>query len=135
MSKADIEREMDYGFDKEPRAGIGMGAPSNSEFVNEIWWKEATPEQVKDIIVYVLPVWLDLFQLKSREYGDAAFELGPRAQFVDMNRKFVKLKRALWEGEQLTTESIDEILLDLMGHCALALEMRRRDRVTGRTDN
>jgi hypothetical protein len=88
------------------------------------------PKQVRDILRHHMPIWLDLFQMKSREYGDAAFELGARAQFVDMNRKMVKLRQAIWEGREdaLTTESVEEILLDLIGHCFLTLEMRRRER-------
>lgn len=100
---------------------------------DEVWLTQSilvhpgAPSQVVDILRNHLPVWLDLFQMKSREYGEAAFELGAKAQFVDMNRKFVKLKAGLWEDKELTTEGIDEILLDLIGHCFLTLEMRRRE--------
>ena len=90
------------------------------------------PQQVKDVLEHLLPIWLDLFQMKSREYGEAAHDLGPKAQFVDMSRKFVKLRRAMWEGQELTTEGVDEILLDLIGHCFLTLEMRRRAGELGR---
>lgn len=121
---------MDYQPDPAPRARAVEDKAEDFDGVTElrVICDPDCPQQVKDILTDVFPTWLDLFQMKSREYGDAAFDLGPRAQFVDMNRKFVKLRRALWEGKELTTESIDEILLDLIGHAFLTLEMRRRER-------
>lgn len=116
--------------DERPAAGISQideNDRANGAAALTIWYNADCPQQVKDIIDEHMPVWLDLFQMKSREYGEAAFELGAKAQFVDMNRKFVKLKAALWEEKELTTEGIDEILLDLIGHCFLTLEMRRRE--------
>lgn len=117
--------------DGTPRAFMSRAA-DGSDFSGtpEINISNDCPQQVRDIIEHHLPVWLDLFQMKSREYGDAAFDLGARAQFVDMNRKFVKLRQGIWDGREdlLTTEGIDEILLDLIGHAFLTLEMRRRER-------
>ena len=69
---------------------------------------------------------IDLFLRRNRDYGDAAEELGPKAQFVDMNRKFRKLKRGLWEGEELVGESTREICMDLIGHCLLTIDMLDR---------
>jgi len=89
-----------------------------------------SPELVT-IVSEHLPAWLELFSSKNSEYGSgAAFELGARGQFSDMYRKMIKLKRAMWDADEsvLKTEGVDEIINDLIGHCFLTLEMRRRDR-------
>ena len=42
----------------------------------------------------------------------------------------IKLRTGMWDGDEhlLTSESVDEILLDMIGHCFLTLRMRSRDR-------
>jgi hypothetical protein len=87
----------------------------------------ALPRQIQEMIQHELPTFMDLFLTRSLEYGDSASDLGPRGQFSDMYRKMIKLKTGMWEGkeEQLTSETVDEILLDLIGHCFLALQQRR----------
>lgn len=90
----------------------------------------ATPE-LRSIIGDHLLTWSDLFAYKNAEYGGgAAFDLGERGQFSDMYRKMIKLKRAMWDEDEsvLNTEGVDEILMDLIGHCFLTLEMRKRAR-------
>jgi hypothetical protein len=86
------------------------------------------PDQVQEMLGEDFPAFAKLFLTRSLEYGDAAFDLGPRGQFSDMYRKMIKLKIGMWEGreEQLTSETVDEILLDLIGHCFLSLQMRRK---------
>ena len=77
---------------------------------------------------------LDLFIKKNAEYGSgeqsSGTYLGARGQFADIWRKIGKLKIGLWDGNeaQLTTESVDEILRDMIGHCFLALQLRALDR-------
>jgi hypothetical protein len=91
-----------------------------------------SPEMVR-IATEFMPDWLELFARKNSEYGPgSAGDLGPRGQFSDMYRKMIKLKRAMWEGEEdkLTTEGVDEILMDLVGHCFLAIEQRNPDTTT-----
>ena len=91
------------------------------------------PEQVIALIEQDLPEFLELFISKSREYGDDnKFVLGSRGQFADMWRKFGKLKTGMWDGKesQLTSEGVDEILLDLIGHCFLTLQCRRAEAPT-----
>lgn len=91
-------------------------------------WESDTPE-LRAIIAHHLPQWAELFASKNSEYGSgSAFELGERGQFSDIYRKIIKLKRAMWDADEsvLTTEGVDEIIMDLIGHCFLTLEMRRR---------
>lgn len=90
-------------------------------------WLIAPPEcyateQAKVIFLDVLPDVLSRFVSKNADYGDdTANFLGARGQFADINPKFWKLKRALWDGKPLLGESVHEILSDLIGHCLLAL--------------
>lgn len=79
-------------------------------------------QQATDVLMEVLPGVLELWLQRNRDYGDdPEGRLGPKAQFVDMYRKMKKLKRALWEGKNLTGEQPDEIIKDLIGHSMLAL--------------
>jgi hypothetical protein len=78
------------------------------------------------------------FNQRNADYRDAdGFEpsevLGIRGQFAELWRKVWKLKNALWDGREMVGESAEEILMDLMGHCALAIDMirRKRDGVQG----
>lgn len=91
-------------------------------------------DQLHDILAEHLPDMLDLFIKKNAEYGSgeqsSGTYLGARGQFADIWRKIGKLKIGLWDGNeaQLTTESVDEILRDMIGHCFLALQLRAADR-------
>lgn len=92
----------------------------------EIWRKRDdlyfATEQAKSIFREILPDVLARFVEKNADYGDdtAAF-LGAKGQFADINPKFWKLKKALWDGEKLEGEPVEEILADLIGHCLLTL--------------
>lgn len=87
--------------------------------------------ELHDILTVHLREFLDLFIRKNKEYGENAQTLGPRGQFSDMYRKMIKLRTGMWDGDEhlLTSESVDEILLDMIGHCFLTLRMRARDRM------
>jgi hypothetical protein len=66
----------------------------------------------------------------AEEYGRFAHrDLGTRGQFSDLHRKMIKLRRAMWDGVDTSAwrEQPREILLDLMGHCALAIAMMDRE--------
>lgn len=75
----------------------------------------------------LLPEFLAHFSAKNADYSDAEMEphrvLGKAGQFSDIWRKIWKLKKALWDGKELTQESTREILLDLIGHCFLTLAL------------
>lgn len=89
-------------------------------------------ETARGILTHELPLALALFLEKNRGYGDMADTLGSRAQFVDMHRKMDKLKRALWEGQDIGREAPREVVLDLFGHCLLMLrQMNIEDRAKG----
>lgn len=68
---------------------------------------------------------LTRFAEKSLDYKDGAQDLGIMGQFADINRKFIKLRRALWDGHVLVGEPVDEVLKDLIAHCFLTLDMLR----------
>ena len=70
--------------------------------------------------------FVELFEQKNKDYGDDnANILGPKGQFADIWRKIGKLKRAMWDGQSLTGEQPEEILMDLIGHCFLTIDMLR----------
>lgn len=72
----------------------------------------------------VVPDVLLRFADASVHYGDAnPSELGIRGQFADIWRKIGPLRRAMWYGETLTREQPREILMDLIGHCLLAIRL------------
>lgn len=76
------------------------------------------------IATRIMPEWLALFARKNRDYGSgSAYELGVRGQYSDIHRKMIKLKRAMWDGEQLDFEDTDEIIKDLISHLFLTLHM------------
>lgn len=88
-----------------------------------------------DYIAHVLmPEARELFLRKSADYNAAGLEnhriLGTMGQFADIWRKIMKLKAALWDRQTLTGEQPREILLDLIGHCYLALAMIDRPKGT-----
>jgi hypothetical protein len=78
-------------------------------------------DQAEKIFKDILPAVLERFVRKNADYGDSAKFLGAKGQFADINPKFWKLYRALWLGERLVGESVEEILHDLIGHCLLSL--------------
>jgi hypothetical protein len=67
------------------------------------------------------------FLEKNAGYGDMHNDLGTKAQFVDLNRKTAKLRRALWDGKDIGPESAEEVLYDLIGHCFLTLDLMDRE--------
>lgn len=84
----------------------------------------------------LVPEWSRLFAQKQHDYGENGHEdLGIRAQFVDINRKTHKLRRALWDGVELQGEQPREILMDLIGHCFLTIDLLDEESlVQGRRD-
>jgi hypothetical protein len=86
-----------------------------------------SPELVR-IMTHHLPQWAELFEAKNAGYQSSANDhfgpgkLGARGQYVELFRKMGKLHRALWDGEPLHGEAVDEVLMDLIGHCFLAID-------------
>lgn len=71
------------------------------------------------VVTEILPPALARYHAKSVDYSGTKRDLGPRGQFSDMWRKLKKLKKALWDGQQLVGEQPDEIIDDLIAHCLL----------------
>lgn len=72
--------------------------------------------------------WVKHFLTKQQDYGDWAGELGAKGQFADMYRKWPKIRKAMWDEEPLVGEQLDEVLMDLIGHCFLSLMFLRKER-------
>jgi hypothetical protein len=85
------------------------------------------------IVECLLPEWRARFAEKNVDYGDDANRLGTKGAFVDIYRKVGKLKRAIWDDQELRGEQPREILLDLVGHCFLTIASM--DRVLGVSDD
>lgn len=86
--------------------------------------EEDDSQELGVIATRIMPEWLALFARKNRDYGSgSAYELGVRGQYSDIHRKMIKLKRAMWDGEQLDFEDTDEIIKDLISHLFLTLHM------------
>lgn len=108
-----------------------MSSSDPNEVCQPAWdaakiWQEGPDHfvtgQARAIFREILPDVLEKFLRKNADYGDdtAAF-LGAKGQFADINPKFWKLKKSLWDGEELQGEPVEEILFDLIGHCLLTL--------------
>lgn len=86
----------------------------------DTWSRSEVPNVYLPIFERYLPEWAELFLEKSTDYGEAGYNgLGAKGQFVDINRKVTKLRRAIWEGHELIGEQVPEILNDLISHCLL----------------
>lgn len=72
--------------------------------------------------------WVKHFLTKQQDYGDWAGELGAKGQFADMFRKWPKIRKAMWDGEPLVGEQLEEVLMDLIGHCFLSLMFVKREK-------
>jgi hypothetical protein len=77
--------------------------------------------QARRIIEIILPRVVRRYLEKSKDYGENAQTLGLKGQFADINRKFVKLKRAWWDDKELHSESAEEVAEDMIAHLLLSL--------------
>lgn len=80
------------------------------------------------MVADILPRVASKFQKKASDYGDVFFELGLPGQYSDMHRKMYKLRKAMWEEEELKGEQPEEILQDLIGNCLISLYLIEDDR-------
>lgn len=99
----------------------------------EIAGQSGDSRELVNIATHLMPEWLRLFAAKNADYGDGAKVLGVRGQYADINRKMLKLKRSLWDGDQLQFEDSDEVIMDLIGHLFLTLDMIRFKEETDRS--
>lgn len=84
-------------------------------------------EAARYIAERLVPEFLKLFLEKNSGYGNMHDELGLKAQFVDINRKNGKLRRAIWDGKPIGPEPVREVILDMIGHLFLTLELMDAD--------
>lgn len=109
------------------------------EGATEIWRnapdRHFATTQASAIFREVLPSVLERFVRKNADYGNTAAFLGAKGQFADINPKFWKLKRALWDGQTLQGESLEEILADLVGHCLLTLYFLHLESASRKLEN
>lgn len=83
-------------------------------------------KELQAIATELMPAWLELFAKKNADYGaGSSFELGVKGQYSDIHRKMIKLKRALWHGEELAFEGVEEVIQDLISHLFLTQYMLR----------
>jgi hypothetical protein len=79
---------------------------------------------------------MSLYSRKAAGYkgveGDLADHLGVKGQFVDINRKFWRIKAMLWDEvvpmypDAGMGEDVEEVLMDFIGHAALTIDFLRR---------
>lgn len=85
-------------------------------------------EMYREINDEITPEVVELFKSKQRDYTTGFYMmLGPKAQFVDINRKFWKLYGSVWEGNELHHEGAEEIAMDMIGHLLLMIHGLRHD--------
>lgn len=65
----------------------------------------------------VLGAWPE----RQADYGDAFMELGSRGQYSDIHRKIQKLKRAIWEGQELQGEQVEQIITETIHHLLMMM--------------
>jgi hypothetical protein len=112
-----------YEAVEEEAQRLDMPAVAFAMGISPKEWRQLG-EQAKRIITTDLPEFVRHFVGKNIHYGpDNANVLGPAGQFADIWRKIGPLKRALWEGAELTGEQPPEICRDLIGHSFLTIDM------------
>lgn len=89
---------------------------------NVLWTKTMRTIFGQDPSPSLVSEWATHFAKKQKDYGDHADDLGAPGQYAELNRKLIKLKRPMWEGKPLVGEPAREVLLDLIGHCFLAIK-------------
>lgn len=112
-------------MDINVRPAVTQGSEDAMHVAITIWPTESA--ELTRIMTVHMPAWAELFAQKNAEYGDNAHVLGTKGQFADIWRKIGKLKTALWDDqpERLTSESAEEVILDLIGHLFLTLNLLR----------
>lgn len=72
----------------------------------------------------IVPAVVGMWLKKNEDYRGQQFSLGLRAQFIDINRKFWKLKAAIWDHKKPHFESVTEISMDMIGHLLMSLYLQ-----------
>jgi hypothetical protein len=82
-------------------------------------------ESALHILQKIVPDVIDHFLSKNADYGDQhrTEGLGPRGEFVGIHRKVYKLKRCLWDGQEMNHEGAEQMLVELIGQCLITLDL------------
>lgn len=88
-------------------------------------WPVQNEHMRKIIATLIVPLVVGRWLAKNKDYKGQQMFLGVKAQFIDINRKFWKLKHILWDGQQPEFESAEEILFDFVGHSLMAIYFQR----------
>lgn len=83
-------------------------------------WLEANAKLRQEIINVHVPEVLAKWLKKNEDYAGQQVFLGRKAQFADINRKFWKLKSAMWDGKAMLFEDELELIDDMIGHLLMA---------------
>ncbi len=90
-------------------------------------WRHQNAVLRDDVINTIMPETMALWSKKNADYEGQLMFLGKRGQFSDINRKFWKLKKALWDGQDLGFESAEEVCMDMIGHLLMTIHMLRQE--------
>lgn len=91
------------------------------------------PTQIaKRIFEDLVPEWSRQFLNANAGYGEGA-DLGIKGEFVELHRKTMKLKRAIWEEQFIGKEDVREVAMDMIGHAFLLIALHDYDE-RGKTD-
>jgi hypothetical protein len=86
---------------------------------------ETATEQARRILGRHLPVAMEHFLERNKEYGEgSAHVLGIKGQYADINRKVIKLKRYLWDDIPVEPEAepIAMVAAELIGHLLILID-------------
>jgi hypothetical protein len=96
-------------------------------------WAQQNQEMRNDILKRIVPDVVELWAKKNQDYAGQQMFLGLKAQFCDINRKFWKLKAALWDGKPMEFEDPIEVCKDMIGHLLMTIYFLEQDRPTVET--
>lgn len=72
----------------------------------------------------IFPQWAKHFLAKNADYGDQhRYALGPRAEYVGIDRKMYKLEETIWHERDLNGEQAREILFDIIGQSFILIDL------------
>jgi hypothetical protein len=70
----------------------------------------------------IMPDTMVRFLRKNEDYKSNSDQFGPKAQIIDVARKFGKIKAVVWDGETLDSEPLEEVIDDMVAHLFLLKE-------------
>lgn len=86
----------------------------NSEFSRHL--KQVAKRIVNEHMSEIMLIKVDA----TKRYGTDVAPLGMRGLFADLNRKFTRIHRFIWDGEESTSENIKDTLYDLAVYSILS---------------